>query len=436
MKSNLALFGGTPVRTKAFPDYNTIDENEKKEVMEVLDTGVLSSFLGSASDGFYGGPKVKKLERYWEEYFGVKHAISMNSATSALMAAVSACNIGPGDEVILPPLTMCATGTAVLFTGAIPVFADVDPRTMNIDPYKIEHLITKRTKAIFVVHLAGHPVDMDPIMDLAKKYNLFVLGDNSQSPGAYYKGKPAGCIEHIGVFSLNCHKTIQCGEGGIAVTNDKDLALRLALVRNHGENCVKGFNRPDIHILGFNFRMTEMEAAVAYHQLRKLKMLNEWRQRLAEYLTKKIEQNFPFITPPYVHPESTHVYYLYHTDYHKEKIDGLELNLFSKALLSEGVPIFSRWGAPIYRLSIYQDLSAHGDTGYPFKNPMYDGKVSYKEGICPIAESSEKTSLFIETLVRWPNTEADMDGIVRAIQKVYDNRFELIEYQKKQGTQI
>ena len=425
--NKLALLGGQPVRGSDYPEYNTIGEEEKKEVLEVLDSGILSAFLGSASDGFYGGPKVKKLEAHWREYFGVKHAISMNSATSALSAAVVAAGVLPGDEVILPPLTMCATGTAVLLQMAVPVFADVDPRTMNIDPSKIEALITPRTKAIFVVHLAGHPVDIDPIMEIAKKHNLLVLGDNAQSPGAKYKNRNVGCIEDIGVFSLNCHKTIQCGEGGIAVTNNDDLALKLALVRNHGENCVQGFNRTDIHLLGRNYRMTEMEAAVAYHQLNKLKMHNDWRQDLASYLTEKIKENFDFIVPPYVAPDSEHVYYLYHTDYYAEKADNLPLDLFSKALIAEGIPIFSRWGSPIYNLSIYQNYSAYGNTGYPFTAPFYKGKANYSKGTCPIAESSHKTSLFIETLVRWPNTKKDMDDIITAIRKVYDNRFELMK---------
>jgi perosamine synthetase len=426
-KNKLAIFGGKPLRDIDFPAYNTIDENEKREVMEVLNSGVLSAFLGSASDGFWGGPKVKQLERAWEEYFGVKHAVTMNSATSALMAAVTACGIGPGDEVILPPLTMCATGTAILINNAVPVFADVDPKTMNIDPDSVSRRITPRTKAIFVVHLAGHPADMDPIMELAKRHKLYVLGDNAQSPGALYKGRYAGCIEHIGIFSLNCHKTIQAGEGGIAVTNDDELAFRLALVRNHGENCTAGFKRPDLHLLGLNLRMTEMEAAVGYHQLKKLKMLNEWRQRLAGYLTKRIRDTFDFIEPPYVAEDCTHVYYLYHTSYHAEQA-GLPLDLFSRAIQAEGVPVFSRWGAPIYRLPIYQHLSAYGNTGCPFRPPYYAGKVSYEEGICPNAEASEHTSLFIETLVRWPNTEKDMDLVIDAIKKVIGQKEDLLQH--------
>jgi dTDP-4-amino-4,6-dideoxygalactose transaminase len=263
-------------------------------------------------------------------------------------------------------------------------------------------------------------------MEIAAKHDLYVLGDNAQSPGALYKGRFAGCIEDIGVFSLNCHKTIQCGEGGIAVTNDEELAFRLRLVRNHGENCTVGFKRPELNILGLNLRMTELEAAVSIHQLKKLKMLNEWRQRLAGYLANKINKTFDFITPPYVAPDCTHVYYLYHMSYDSKKA-GLPLDVFSKAIQAEGVPVFSRWGAPIYRLPIYQNLSAYGDTGCPFRAPYYNGKVSYKEGICPNAEASEDTSLFVETIVRWPNTEDDMDLVISSIEKVIGQKEALLQ---------
>ncbi|MCB0335975.1 MAG: aminotransferase class I/II-fold pyridoxal phosphate-dependent enzyme, partial [Bdellovibrionales bacterium] len=177
MSNALAIFGGTPVTTKNFLVYNTIGDDEKRAVMEVLDSGNLSCFVANGSDAFYGGPKVRQLERAWAQFFGVKHAVSMNSATSGLYAAVAACSIGPGDEVILSPLTMCATGTAILLNGATPVFCDVDPLTMNMDPNRIEDCVTSKTKAIFVVHLGGHPCDMDPIIGIARKYQLRVLGD-------------------------------------------------------------------------------------------------------------------------------------------------------------------------------------------------------------------------------------------------------------------
>lgn len=423
-----ALAGGEPLTRKIFPPYNTIDDAEKREVMEVLDSGVLSSFLGSPCAEFFGGPKVQQLERAWEQHFNIKHAVSMNSATSALFAAVKAFHVGPGDEVIVAPLTMTATASAVLGNSAVPVFADIDPRTLNIDPQSVADRITPRTRAICVVHLTGHAADMNPIMALAKEHDLYVLEDAAQSPGALYHGRFSGCIGHIGVFSLNCHKTIQCGEGGVAVTNDDRLALRLQLVRNHGEACLEGFDLPpEENMVGFNFRMTELEAAVAYHQLQKLDKLNAWRVRLAEYLTRRIAEEFDCLEPPAIAPDCTHVYYFYHMRY-DERRGGLPLDLFSRAVQAEGISLLARWSKPLYCLPIYQQRSAHGRSGWPFAPPWSDGSVSYDLGICPNAEAAEHTSAYLETLVRPPNTEKDMELVIQAIRKVLTGREALLKW--------
>lgn len=430
MSERLALLGGEPITRKDFPPYNTIDEREKREVMEVLDSGVLSAFLAAPGPAFRGGPKVRKLEQAWAEHFGIKHVVSMNSATSALCAAVAACGIGPGDEVITTPLTMTATPTAVLANGAVPVFADIDPQTLNLDPAAVARRVTERTKAIYVVHLAGHPADIDPIMELADRHNLFVLEDNAQAPGAKYRGRHTGCIGHIGVFSLNCHKTIQAGEGGIAVTDDDRLATKLCLVRNHGETRLESFGlSEDENLIGFNFRMTEMEAAVAYHQLGKLEELNAWRIRLADYLTRRIEEEFDCLSPPYVAPDRTHVYYIYHMRYDEAKA-GIPLDLFAEAVRAEGVPLSARWIKPLYRMSIYRQRSAFGNSGWPFQAPWCHNDVSYAEGICPHAEAAEHSSVYLETLVRRPNAEEDMELTVRAMHKVFDGRAALLEFRE------
>ncbi|NDV26697.1 DegT/DnrJ/EryC1/StrS aminotransferase family protein [Desulfovibrio sp. JC010] len=423
----LAILGGRPVTEKNFNNYNTIGEEEKEEVLEVLDSGVLSAFIASPGDFFLGGEKVRKLEQEWADYFSIAHAVSMNSATSALIAAISACEIGPGDEVIVPPLTMCATATAVLANNAVPVFADVDPETMNISPAAVEKLVNKRTKAIMVVHLAGFPCDMDEIMAIAGKHNLYVVEDNAQAPGALYKGEFAGCIGHIGVFSLNCHKTIQSGEGGIAVTNDSDLALKLQLVRNHGEKCVAGVGlEGKFDHIGYNFRMTELEAAVAIHQLRKLEYLNDRRIKLADYLTERLNNECSFIRTPCKADDRTHVYYIYHMQY-DEKAAGIPLDLFAKAVQAEGIPLYSRWGSPIYTLPVYQRRNAYGNGNCPFEPPYHDRDVSYPTGLCPNAELSEETSLFMFAVVRWPQTTEDMDNVVSAINKVVTHKEKLLQ---------
>ncbi|MDQ5847021.1 MAG: DegT/DnrJ/EryC1/StrS family aminotransferase, partial [Acidobacteriota bacterium] len=233
--SKLALHGGSPVRDRPFPPYITIGKEEKRAVAEVLDSGVLSKFLGTWSPDFYGGPRVQKFEQEWAEYFGVKHAVSVNSATSALIAAVGAAGIEPGDEVIVSPYTMSASASCVLVYNAIPVFADIDPEIFCITPEAIRQRITPQTKAILAVDILGHPANMDGIMELAAEYGLTVIEDAAQAPGSLDNGRFAGTMAHLGVFSLNYHKTIHTGEGGLIVTNDDNLAERLQLIRNHAE---------------------------------------------------------------------------------------------------------------------------------------------------------------------------------------------------------
>ena len=187
--SVLAIHGGTPVRTRPFPAYVTIGEEEKRAVLEVLESKILSDFLGTWSPQFYGGPRVRQLEAEWSAYFGVKHAVTVNSATSGLIAAVGAAGVGPGDEVIVSPYTMSASASCVLAFNAVPVFADIDPETFCLTAESIRACLTPRTRAVVVVDLFGQPPDMDPIMALAREHNLVVIEDAAQSPGARYKGR-------------------------------------------------------------------------------------------------------------------------------------------------------------------------------------------------------------------------------------------------------
>jgi dTDP-4-amino-4,6-dideoxygalactose transaminase len=201
----LALHGGKPVRTKPFPAYVTVGAEEKEAVCRVIDSGVLSRYLGAWHEQFMGGDEVQALEREWAAYYGVKHAVAVNSATSGLICALGAAGIGPGDEVIVGPWSMSISATAPLFYGAIPVFADVEADCFCLDPADVERKITSKTKAILVVDLFGQPYDAPRINALAAKHGLTVIEDAAQAPGAMLQGKPAGTLGHMGVFSLNYH---------------------------------------------------------------------------------------------------------------------------------------------------------------------------------------------------------------------------------------
>lgn len=426
MSQKLALLGGTPIRTRKYAPHITTGEEEKKAVLKVLERGILSEFEGTNNEYFLGGEQVKLLEEEWAEKFGVKYAVSFNSATSALYAAVGACEVGPGDEVIITPYTMSATAAAILVYNAIPVFSDVEFEHYNLDPDVLESKITPRTKAIFVVHIFGHPADMTPIMNIANKYRIKVIEDAAQSPSALYNGKLTGTIGNIGVYSLNCNKVIQCGEGGIAVTDSEELAEKLRLIRNHAEAVIASGRKTKslINMIGWNYRMTEIEAAIAREQLKKLDTFNEARLKLVNYLNDKLK-DIDGISIPKVRGNSTHVYYRYAIKIDVDRI-GVKAPLFVKALNAEGMDFYVSYMKPLYLQPLYQNQIGYGDKGCPFKCPFYQGQINYQRGICPNVEMLENIVISTE-IVRPPQTTKEMNEIAAAIKKVIDNKDELQE---------
>lgn len=420
----LAINGGVPVRNTPFPSYVTIGEEEKRAVIEVLDGKVLSQFLGSWGPDFLGGPRVRALEENWCSYFDVDYAISVNSATSGLYAATGAAGVGPGDEVIVSPFTMTASAAAAVVYGAIPVFADICPDTFCLDPESIKKKISPYTKAIIVVDIFGHPAAMNEIMALAAEHNLIVIEDAAQAPGAVYHGRYAGTLAHMGVFSLNYHKTIHCGEGGVVVTNDENLAKRLQLIRNHGEVVVKKMGVKDItNLVGFNYRMTEIEAAIANEQLKKLSGLVKARDDAARFLTEQLA-GVPGIQLPVVRPEVSHGWYLYVMKY-DETVFNVPRSVFVSAVKAEGVPLMEAYVEPIYLEPMYQERIAFGKDGFPFTYSGYKGQVDYSLGICPVTERMHYNELIFTNICHANCSRKDLQDFVMAIKKVTDNCSEL-----------
>jgi dTDP-4-amino-4,6-dideoxygalactose transaminase len=422
--SKLAIHGGRPVRSTPFPTYRTIGEEEKQAVAQVLDGGVLSSFVGNWTEDFYGGPRVRKLEREWADSFGVKHAVTVNSATSGLNAAVGASGVGPGDEVIVSPYTMSASAACVLVYNAIPVFADIDPESFCISAQTIRQRLTPRTKAIVIVDIFGHPFERDEVMALAREHNLIVIEDAAQAPGALYKGKPAGTLGHIGVFSLNYHKTIHTGEGGVIVTDDNNLAERLQLIRNHAEVVVREKGIPSlVNMLGFNYRMTEIEAAIGSEQLKKLDRLLNARIEAADYLTEQVRR-LPGFTPPVVRQGIRHGYYVYAIRYDARKT-GIPRDRFVKALNAEGIPMTEGYVEPIYLQPLYQRRMVYGMGGCPFTCSSYTGSVRYEKGICPVTERMYEQELMLTNICHADITRRDLDDALTGMRKVLDHTREL-----------
>lgn len=413
--SKLALNGGEPLRSSPFPRYNTIGEQEKRAVMEVLESGVLSQFLGTWHDDFYGGERVRKLEKEWARYFGVKHAVTVNSATSGLYAAVGAAGVGPGDEVVVSPYTMAASATAALVYGGVPVFADIDPEIFCITAASIRQRLTPATRAIIVVDIFGHPAGMTEIMELAREHELTVIEDNAQGPGALYRGRHAGALADMGVFSLNYHKTIHTGEGGVVVTDDDGVAERLQLIRNHAEAVVRGKGVENlVNMVGFNYRMTEIEAAIGSEQLKKLASLVEARQENARYLTGRLA-GLKGIIPPVVRPHATHGYYLYAVRY-DARATGVSRDLFAKALQAEGLAVNRGYVRPLYLEPLYQQRIAIGREGFPFSS--HPREVSYARGICPVAERMHFEELICGDFCHAGLSRRDLDDIAAIFEKV------------------
>lgn len=407
----------TKIRTKPFPPFVTFGEDEKKAVNEVLDSGLISGFIASAGPHFLGGPKVRYLEDLFRDYFGSRFACAVNSATAGLHAALGACGVGPGDEVIVPPYTMSATASAVLMQSAIPIFADIDPETFAISPQAIADAITERTKAIIVVHLFGHPVDFDAIAKVVEGKNIKIIEDCAQAPGALYHGRKVGTLGDAGVFSFNQHKTVTCGEGGVVITNDEDLALRVQLIRNHGEAVVRQMEIKDIsNTLGWNYRMTELEAAVAGVQFKKLDQLTLHRQELANYLVEKLS-HFEELVLPQPKPDCTHAYFLFPI---RLTSDSLRRNRAAlvQGLNNEGIPFGAGYVKPLYLEPMYQEQICFGKNGWPFTSAGPENRPSYREGLCPVAERMHESELIHHRLCYFPATIEDMQDIVEAFKKV------------------
>ena len=416
----LAINGGEKLRLAPWLDNITTGEDEKIALSRVIDSGYMSLFEGShtpdAPFSFYGGPEVQALENEWNEYYGSKYSVSVNSATSGLYMAIGALGIGYGDEVIVSPYTMTACAMAPMIYGAIPVFADVDDMG-SLDPKSIKTLVSPRTKAILVVHQFGIPAQMDEIMEIANEFNLKVIEDCAQAHGAKYKGQYVGTIGNIGVFSLNVNKTIQSGEGGICVTYDKDLHYRLALIRNHGEAVVEAAEYDNItNIAGFNYRMTELQAAVCRVQLDKLNGLNAGRLKLVRQLNDGLRE-FNFLAVPEERYGCESTYYVYPLKFFSE-IAGIKREMFVEVVKAEGVDFSQGYVKPLYMQPVYQKKTLFKN-GYPFSAiENKECRMEYDLGICKNAERLHFKEMIISEHIRLPNTKEDVSDVINIIKKI------------------
>jgi perosamine synthetase len=421
--STLALLGGTPVIGHPLPLYNRIGAAEMEAVKDVLQTGVLSGFVGAWGPEFGGGPAVQELERLTAEATGARHVVSVNSATSGLFAAMAAIGIGPGDEVIVPPTTMSATVMAPLAYGGIPVFVDIEENQFCLDADLVEAAITERTRAILVVNLFGHPAQLARLREIADARGIYLIEDNAQSPLATEYDRFAGTIGHIGVFSLNRHKHIQCGEGGLCTTDDERLAHKLMAVRNHGENVIAALGlEGEPNMVGQNYRLSELCAAVGVVQMRGAREIIDERIALAEAVTAAFA-GLDGISPPEIRQGCTHAFYVWAGRFDADRV-GCSRAAFAAALCAEGMPVRGGYLAPLYNLPLFRDRTGIGRDGWPLNL----SEQSYVPGLCPVAERMHEEELLEFHPCAWDPAPDTVAQFAKAVHKVYENRHALADW--------
>lgn len=421
MKNCLALLKGERIINHSFKKFNTISTEEINSVVKVMESGILSSFLGSWGPEFYGGKYVKALEKEFEKKYNVKYALAVNSWTSGLICAVGSLDIEPGDEIILTPFTMSACAASILHWNAIPVFVDIEENNFNLNPELIEKHITPKTKAIMAVDIFGHSCDISAIMKIAKNHNLKVISDSAQSPWSKDKKEVIGTKADIGGFSLNYHKHIHTGEGGIIVTNDKNLFNRMTLIRNHAEAVVGDMGNKDLNnMIGYNFRLGEIEAAIGLEQLKKLNQIVKRKQETCDRLTKGLNKLEGLITP-FVKKNNTHSFYVYPLKLDKSKIN-VSRERIVQALEAEGIHEgLSNGYANIHLLPTFQKKIAYGKKGHPWILTENGRKISYNKGICPVAEKLHDETLILFEVCLFDLSDSDVNLIIQVFKKVWEN---------------
>ena len=404
----LAVEGGTPVRTEALPLEPDITEDEVEAVLDVMRSRRLSQLAGKYVEDF---------EVEFARYIGTRYAVAANSGTSALSLAVAALRIGTGDEVVLPPYTFVATANGILQQNAIPIFADIEKATFNLDPGKLEARISEKTRAIMPVHMMGYPCDMDAIMEIARKHNLFVIEDSAQAAGAEYKGRKAGSIGDVGCFSFYMNKNMTSGEGGMLVTNDADVAERAMTFRNHCRPAISNVpNVPAYNLftgIGWNFRMSSLQAVIGRSQLKRLDEANRRRTMNAEFIRHHMRP-FEWLRPQKILADTKPVYWF--QAFRIDESSKIKRDEFTAAVSAEGVKAEGYTPIPVHLQELFTKQVGYGRTHCPFDCPVYGKNLQYQVGDCPEAEKLCKEDVIIPCYHALRGS--DLNDIVTALTKV------------------
>lgn len=404
----LAIKGGNPVRAAPFPEWPVRDRSDEEAVSAVVRSGVWG----------LGGKLIPEFETKFARLHDATCGVAAMNGTVTLQMALTALGIGPGDEVIIPAYTFIATAAAVLHVGAIPVFVDIDPETYCMDPKAVESAITPRTAALMPVHVAGHPADLDRLVEIAQRHHLALIEDAAQAHGAQWRGRGVGSYGDLGSFSFQSTKNLSAGEGGILITNNEFLADLCRAYRNCGHWVGRTGRRP---VLGWDFRMTELQAALLLSQMTRLEDQTKRRNDNALYLAAqlaKIQGIRPLKRDERV---TRHGYHLFVFRY-DEAVWGVSLDVFLAALNAEGIPASSGY-VPTYRDPLFV---THGQSCPAAWEGLGNQLAArdYSGMYLPVAEKASQEAVWLAQNVLLGD-KRDMDEIVSAIEKLWNERAEL-----------
>jgi len=406
---NLAIFGGEKAKTTPWGTGMRFGDAELQQVKEALEQNTLF---------YFSGTKVKAMCDKFKDMYGAKYCVATSSGTAAIHVALGAAGVTEGDEVIVAPMTDMGSMIGILFQNAIPVFADLDPNTYVMTAESIEKVITPKTKAVVVVHLAGNCAEMDEIMAVAKKHNIKVIEDCAQAYETFYKGRKVGTFGDFGCFSLNDYKHISAGDGGMVLTNDETGYYTAAKFadKNYDRWRTRNVHDGQIDFIAPNYRMNELTGAVGLAQLDRLEWICSRRWELGQRLTAGIK-DLPGIMVPEVkeHNKSSYWFYMFRVD---GEVCGVSRNDFCDALVAEGIPTGRGYGLfCAYDYNFLQNKSAYQGTHAPFDSKYYGGNVTYSKENCPGAELILKSAISFN--IKEFHTEQDIDEMIHAIRKVH-----------------
>ncbi len=393
MADQLAINGGTPVRSELLPyGRQWISEDDISAVVEVLRSDLLTT-----------GPRVNDFEKALAAYTGAGYAVAVSNGTAALHAAVHSLGVGPGDEIIIPTMTFCATASGVLFEGATPVFADVDPDTLLIDPAAVEELISERTRGVISVDFTGHPCDYDRLSALCEHHGIALVDDASHALGARYHGKAIGTLADLTTFSFHPVKHITSGEGGLIATDDEEWASAMKRFRNH--NISTEFRQRennatwhyDVVGLGYNYRLTDIQCALALNQLSRLPDWLKRRRQIARAYSEAF-RDLDTVQPLAVDADVEHAWHLYviRLDLDQLTVDRGEV---FRALRAEGI------GVNVHYIPVHL-------------HPWYQERLGTTAGLCPVAEEAYEKMLTLPLFPRM--SDADVESVMEAVSKVIE----------------